>query len=310
MGSQASTEKGPRVKLIEPNFYHIRAEFRVVSGLINVGTHMSLVKLPTGKFLVIDTVPVDHELKLEIDELTNGGQDIEAVVATHPFHTLAFPAFFEMYPNARYFGTPRHLRNQKQVDWAGDITNALSEWESSGVFMRIPDGAEWFNPQPESSNHFNAVWVFVQDAKLVHVDDTVGLYPDPGFLLKVVGFKANTLCFHPALKGPGLVPHPDSPAKFKAWLEKLLEEWDFDKIACAHKDTMMSGAKDALRATLAEAQPILDSLTKQFAKSHPNGDSNIINDEENKEADMKHSEDVNAELQECKKANVEGNECG
>lgn len=70
---------------------------------------MSIVQLSSGKFLVVDTIPLDTELKglllgwpliglAEIDNLTNNGRDIEAVIATHPFHTLAFYGFYEAYP--------------------------------------------------------------------------------------------------------------------------------------------------------------------------------------------------------------------
>lgn len=60
---------------------------------------MSLIKLASGKFLVIDTVPLEDDQKAALDQLTDNGALIEAVVATHPFHTLAFPAFYKAYPN-------------------------------------------------------------------------------------------------------------------------------------------------------------------------------------------------------------------
>src|SRR3989338_2874866 len=120
MGNQSSATVAEKsIKEIGTNFFNIRTSFKI-KGLINIGTHMSLIKLSTGKFLVIDTVPLDEALKKEIDQLTNNGNDIEAVVATHPFHTLAFPDFYKNYPNAPYYGTPRHLRNQKDIPWAGN----------------------------------------------------------------------------------------------------------------------------------------------------------------------------------------------
>jgi len=294
MGAKQSTETPHRIKLIEPNFYHIRAEFRVVGGLLNIGTHMSMIKLPSGKYLVIDTVPLDDQLKQEIDALTNFGQDIEAVVATHPFHTLAFPKFFDAYPNVPYYGTPRHLRNQKQITWNGDITENLGMWESSGVEMRIPDGAEWVSPVPEDSNHFNSVWVFAKDAKIIHIDDSIMYFADPGLFMKAAGLQGTH--WHPSLKGPALIPSPDSPAKFKAWVEKLIEDWDFDNIAAAHMDNKIGGAKEALADTLKKYQPTLDKLTAKFAAEHPE--------------DHKDDEEYKTAIEECKKGNVDGTECG
>jgi hypothetical protein len=63
---------------------------------------MSIIRLPTGRFLVIDTVDLNPALKVEIDQLTNNGANIEAVVAAHPFHTLYFNPFYKAYPNIPY----------------------------------------------------------------------------------------------------------------------------------------------------------------------------------------------------------------
>jgi hypothetical protein len=294
MGGQASTPQGPRIKLIEPNLYHIRAEFRVIMGLVNVGTHMSIVKLPNGKFLVIDTVPLDDQLREEIDELTNKGEDIEAVIATHPFHTLSFQAFHDAYPTVQFYGTPRHLRIKKDINWDGDITENLKNWESSGIYMRIPDGAEWEFPQPEASNHFVAIWVYIEKAKTIHVDDSVSLYNNPNWLVKAVGFQPGKICFHPAMKGPALKPQRDSPEKLKAWFEKVIEDWDFDNMVISHKDNWIGGAKEALRAALIEGQPIFDDLIKRFSNLDESKDNESLRDE----------------LKQCENANVEGNECG
>ena len=39
---------------------------------------MSIVKLNSGKFVVLSTVEVNPEMKLEIDSLTNNGELIES----------------------------------------------------------------------------------------------------------------------------------------------------------------------------------------------------------------------------------------
>ena len=63
---------------IGDGFWSIRSSFRVLFGLIDVGTHMSIARLGNGNFLVIDTVHITPELKSEIDHLTNNGEKIEA----------------------------------------------------------------------------------------------------------------------------------------------------------------------------------------------------------------------------------------
>ncbi|EFC44062.1 predicted protein [Naegleria gruberi] len=262
MGNQSSAvvvEK--RIKEIGKNFFNIRASFKI-KGLINIGTHMSLIRLSNGKYLVIDTVPLDEELKKEIDELTNNGVDIEAVVATHPFHTLAFPDFYKNYSSASYYGTPRHIRNQKDIPWAGNIMDHLNKW-SPDVEMRIPAGAEFVAPVPESTNHFNSVWVFSPVAKTIHVDDTINYFDNPSLLFKVLGKKSGQMDFHPSMTNGGLNKTETAPQLFKEWLENLLHDWDFDNACCAHVGVKIGGAHALVNETLTNAQGVLDKLAKK-----------------------------------------------
>lgn len=123
-------------------FYNVRVPFQI--NLLEIGTHMSLIQLHNGNFLVIDTVVMNDQLKNELDELTNNGTKIEAVLAVHPFHTLAYSAFHKMYPNVKYYGTPRHLRRLTEIKWTGQLDDAenkalLSKWAPE-VELRIPAG--------------------------------------------------------------------------------------------------------------------------------------------------------------------------
>lgn len=131
----------PQLHQIGPGFWNVRTSFKVFK-IIDIGTHMSVIQLRNGNFLVIDTVEMNDQLKKELDDLTNNGTKIEAVVGVHPFHTLAFPGFYKLYPNAKYYGTPRHLRNLKDIKWTGELDNnkeSLSRWEPE-VELRIPAG--------------------------------------------------------------------------------------------------------------------------------------------------------------------------
>ena len=224
---------------------------------------MSLIRLNSGKFLVIDTVPLDTDLKKEIDTLTNNGADIEAVIATHPFHTVYFPPFYEAYPNVPYYGTPSHLRNQKLIPWAGDIMDHLGMW-CPEVQMRIPDGSVFVAPLPESSNRFSSVWVFGQQSRTIHVDDTIMYVGDDSpILFKLLGKRSGTMEFHPSMSRGGLQPTEDSPVLFKAWVEGVIRDWDFDNACCAHVAVRQGGARELLQETLNKAQPLLDKIAKR-----------------------------------------------
>ncbi|CAF4418165.1 unnamed protein product [Rotaria magnacalcarata] len=151
---------------------------------------MSFIQLHSGKFLVIDTIELNDKLRQEINHLTDNGDKIEAVIGTHPFHTLSFPAFYESYPNAAYYGTPRHLRRLTHIPWIGNLhdCDVRKKWEPD-VELRFPAGAEFINPQPESSNHFSSVFVYHRASATLHVDDTIIYAEKSNFLLKLFGYK-------------------------------------------------------------------------------------------------------------------------
>ena len=126
---------------VAQDFWNIRVNFKKMSDLIDVGSHMSLIRLLNGNFLVIDTVTLTDETRSGIDRLTDNGKRIEAVIGVHPFHTLAFSSFYQIYPKAQYYGTPRHLRRLPHIQWTGslDNCNVRRKWEPE-VEMRIPAG--------------------------------------------------------------------------------------------------------------------------------------------------------------------------
>lgn len=126
---------------IGSGFWNVRGTFKIIAKLVDIETQMSIIQLKNGKFLIIDTVEMTDSLRQQIDQLTNHGEKIEAVLATHPFHTLAFPGFYQIYSKAPYYGTPRHLRRLTDIPWAGslDDCNIRKKWEPE-VCLRIPAG--------------------------------------------------------------------------------------------------------------------------------------------------------------------------
>jgi hypothetical protein len=280
-----------RLVQVGPNFWNIRGDFTAFK-LFEIGTHFSVIKLENNKFLVIDTIPLDPDLKTELDRLTNNGEDIEAVIATHPFHTVFFPDFYKAYPKPAYYGTARHIRNQPDIPWVADVNTpeVLNKW-APYVQMRIPAGAEFNAPKPETVNHFSSVWVFCPSAKAIHVDDTVGYYEDVSLSLRIVGIKKHTLQFHNSMDGPGLYHTKEAPLQFRDWVHAIINDWDFDIICCAHKNNVLEGGKAMLAECLDKATPTLEKLSKQ------NGKKKVRPVDEEKESNMS-------------KTNYCGNECG
>ncbi|XP_037047192.1 uncharacterized protein LOC119081980 [Bradysia coprophila] len=260
----------PQLNQIGPGFWNVRASFKLFK-LIDIGTHMSLVQLRNGNFLVIDTVEMNDQLKKELDDLTNNGTKIEAVVGVHPFHTLAFPGFYKLYPDAKYYGTPRHLRNLKDVQWTGQLDDnkeSLSRWEPE-VELRIPAGAEYINPQPEKSNHFVSVFVHHRDSKTLHVDDTLMYAENPGIMFRLFGLKAGSTVFHPSIKDHGLYPTAEAPLQFRDWINQMLKDWDFDNLCTAHIGVKSGGAHAAVEELMKNSEKFFIDLSERNKKKIP-----------------------------------------
>jgi hypothetical protein len=220
---------------------------------------MSIVRLSSGRFLVIDTIPLSETLLAEINHLTNNGSLIEAVIATHNYHTLYFPPFRAQFPTVPMYGTPRHLRIQPELEWKGAVSDAevLTKWEPD-VSIRIPAGADFLTPA--ENNHFSCAFVFHHKSRAIHIDDTVMYFENPGCVLRMVGAKAGRMTFHTSITGPGLNKTPEAPYEFRDWVQGLINDWDFDTVVTAHIGNKVGGAKEMLKATLEHFAPTFDSI--------------------------------------------------
>jgi hypothetical protein len=179
----------------------------------------------------IDAAVLSTEAKAEFDELTANGDKLEACIHTHPFHTLAIPAFHTAYPSTetrRYIGCPRHLAKITEdttgakINWSGDFQNPdVLDSFTPDLEMRIPDGCEFVDPQPQKTNHLSNVFVFHPASKTVLCDDTVMYFRETGALLRLIGVKPYSMRFHRSLEGVGLYRTKEAPLQFGAWFRKV-----------------------------------------------------------------------------------------
>ncbi|CAF3700073.1 unnamed protein product [Rotaria socialis] len=252
-----------KLYLLGPRFWHVRGHFKVLK-VVDIEAQMSIVQLSNGKFLIIDTINMNDRLRQEIDNLTSNGDNIEAVIGVHPFHTLSFPSFYQAYPKAAYYGTPRHLRRLTGISWAGDLNDSSvrKQWEPD-VEMRIPAGAEFINPQPESTNHFISVFVYHSASQTLHVDDTIMYTEKPGFLLRLMGCRDGAIAFHPAIKTFGLQQTREAPYLFRDWLCHVICDWPFENMCCAHMGVKIGGAYLDVVKLLKNTEPLFVKMSEQ-----------------------------------------------
>lgn len=151
------------VTIVENSFYNIRGSFRIF-GIINIGTHASLVRLgepenggsfPTAttstssttaatgtstggssvssglaaegdksRWVLLDSIDFSEEQLRDIKALTNDGDAIAAIVNVHPFHTVYTKKAADAFPSAKLYGTARHHTKLPTLPWEPTVVES------------------------------------------------------------------------------------------------------------------------------------------------------------------------------------------
>ena len=229
-------------------FWNIRGSFRLF-GMLDIGTQASLVRLGSGKFVVLDAYDYDESVSRQVDELTDGGAAVEAVINTHPFHTVHCKAVARRFANAKHYGTVRHKQKFPNIEWQPEASEdpALHDKYADDLGFSVPQGVD-FVPSNENL-HFATVLVFHGRSKALHVDDTLGY-----FELPLIG----GISFHPTFKQV-LQPRAGAAAEFRAWAEDLIER-------CADVDHLCTAHGKKLPPKPGPGQTVADQVRAAYAK--------------------------------------------
>jgi len=221
---------------VADGFWNIRGSF-MIAGIYDLGTHASLVRRASGKYLLLDACAFSDETQRWLRELTRDGEDLEAILHLHPFHTLHVRAIHEAFPNAKLHGTARHQDKLGDLPWQPLRTDdaRLHAVFGADLGFSVPRGVD-FIPQNEKF-HFASVLAFHHASKTLHVDDTL-LYlrvPCPFRL-----FKPDLTRLHPTLASV-LERRPGAAADFRAWGRELVEAArNVQNLCAAHSAVLLA----------------------------------------------------------------------
>ena len=82
--------------------------------------------------------------------------------------------------------------------------------------------------------------------------------------------KYKTLYFF--LYQSGLHPTAEAPYLFRDWMRKMLRDWSFENICCAHMGVKVGGANAAVASLLDKAEPLFAKLSEKNNKKNPGGE--------------------------------------
>ena len=148
-----------KIVQVAEDFWNIRGSFRI-GGVVDIGTQASLVRLASGNFVLLDSYAMSGALRHEIVVILDEGGEIEAILNLHPFHTVHVERMHELFPEARLYGTQRHLDRFPELPWeeVRSEDQELHDWYSDDFDFTIPRGVDFISAN--EIVHFSSVLAY------------------------------------------------------------------------------------------------------------------------------------------------------
>jgi len=251
---------------IADDFWNIRGDFKI-GGVLNIGTQASLVRRRNGKFVLLDAYTLQGELIEQIDALTNNGDDIEAIINLHPFHTVHVRKAHEQYPKAKLYGTQRHIEKFPDLPWQPELSEsaACAELFADDLEFSVPEGVDFISSN--ENLHFSSVLAYHKASKTIHADDTLMYLQLPGLLGKLM---KPEITFHMTLPKT-LEKRAGAVKDFRAWVARLADQWgDAENLCAAHSAVLLGSENNSVSianrvlAALQKVEKTLQSHEKKF----------------------------------------------
>jgi hypothetical protein len=221
---------------VSEDFWNVRGSYKI-GGVIDVGTQASLVRLASGKFVFLDSYSLNSATRRKVGELTRDGKDIKAILNVHPFHTVHVRKMHALYPDAKLYGTARHLTRFPDLPWAGKSTEdpALHDRFAGDFEFSVPRGVDFISD--DQNVHFSSVLVWHPASKTIHSDDTLMYIRLPG-LMRLFGL-GDAVRYHPTL-AKALEKRAGAATDFREWAAELNDRWaDAENLCAAHTGALL-----------------------------------------------------------------------
>jgi hypothetical protein len=248
-----------RVLDLGAGFWNIRGSHRL-GGVVDIGTQCSLVRLSSGRYVVLDAYTLDDATRAWVDAETDGGTKIDAILLLHPYHTLHVPQLHAQLPKAKLYGTRRHVSRFPELPWEPEHTEdaALHALFASELTLSVPRGVDFLPPDP--TLHFASVLAFHGASRSLHVDDTF-VYARMPRLIRA--FKEDAIRLHPTLP-KALERRAGAAAEFRAWGREVVERaQNVENLCAAHTSVLRVGNGGVVAARIAAA---LDDVEGMLAR--------------------------------------------
>jgi hypothetical protein len=147
----------------------------------------------------------------------------------------------EHYPDAKHYGTARHLAKFPNLNWQKLCTEdpKLHAKFSKYLEFSVPRGVDFISD--DENLHFSSVLAYHPASKSIHVDDTL-MYIRLPMLLRFFGL-SDALSFHLTL-AKVLEKREGAVQDFRDWAKEMAEQWQDAENLCAAHTTTLIGQDD------------------------------------------------------------------
>lgn len=243
---------------LHDDFWNFRGSHRI-AGLVDIGTQMSLVRRASGRFIVLDSYDLADEDIAQLLALTGGGQQIDAIINVHPFHTLHCAALADLLPGVRLIGTRRHHAQLPDLPWQPGVIEdtAIQSEFAEDLQFSVPRGVDFISD--DEKVHVASVLVRHRASGIVHVDDTINVPAPPAMLSAIL--PEPHLRLHPMLS-KALEQRAGAADDYARWALDLAQNWAGTPTVCTAHSAVLSlppgGWEAEIRKALSDVERTLD----------------------------------------------------
>jgi hypothetical protein len=199
---------------------------------MEMGTRMSVIRLPAGGLFVHSPIALDAPLRSELDRLGR----VECVVSPNRLHHLFVADFMIAYRSASYYAAPGLASKRSDLKFTATLGyDAAPAWADQ-IDQLWCDGSALLN---------EVVFFHRASRTLILTDIAFNIRRSESTLSRILltldGAYGRFGGSHIAK-----LMFMASRSKWRATIDRILE-WDFDRIIVAHGDIVPTGGKSLMR---------------------------------------------------------------
>lgn len=219
------------LKSITPGVWGTEIDFPLGAG-IYFPTRMTIIEAAPGQLLIHSPVPIDDEMRAEIDRLG----EVRWIIGPNALHHTYLPDAAKTFPDAEVWGTSGVLAKRSEIAFAGNLSESRPATLPESIVPLAVAGVPSLNE--------TVFWL--PDAETLVCSDLVFNMHDPSTFMTRLLLKAVV----------GNAPGPRQSRSFRWFFVKDREanaeflhdliERDFDNLVMAHGDVVLGGGARAL----------------------------------------------------------------